>query len=396
MQFHKLAWRNIWRNKRRTLLTSASVVIAVFFSVLLESLNEGMWDYLIDNDIRMYSGHIEIHNKDYWQNKSIENAMVEPEEIYTTLDSMPKVVSYTSRLDIFVMASQGEKSRSCMLWGMEPGHSYGPGQVEGSVKGLWVGEGLARYLAVAEGDSAILMGQSYYGSKSAAIYPIAGINHNPIPDIDRRLILAPIDLVREFAGLETGATTVIVTLKDKDQVAEVAQSIRQNLDPDRYEVMTWQEILAGRMVLYKLRNTGVIILKSILYFIVGFGILGTVLMTTNERKREYGILMAIGMKKKRLIITHLFEMLYISLIGVLAGALLVYPIMLFLYHFPIPLTGGLAEVMWRYNIEPLIIFSSDPGILFKNATIVFLITILVTFVPVNILARLNLMKAIRS
>jgi ABC-type lipoprotein release transport system permease subunit len=396
MQYHQLAWRNIWRNKRRTLLTSASVVIAVFFSVLLESLNEGMWNYLIDNEIQMYSGHIEIHMKDYWENKSIENAIVDPTDIHMALDSLNGVVSHTNRLDMFVLASWGEKSRSCILWGVQPGLTYGTAQIDGSQKGLWIGEGLAKFLNIAKGDSLILMGQSYYGRKSAEIYPVAGISHNSIPEIDRRLIIAPIEVVQDFSDLHMGATNVLVNLKNKEQVDEVAEQIKQTINLDNYEVMSWQQILTGRMVLYRMRDAGVLILKLILYFIVGFGILGTVLMTNSERKREYGILMAIGMKRQKIILTHIYEMLYISLIGVVGGAILVMPIMLVLHHFPIPLTGGLAEVMWRYNIEPIIIFSDDPFLILKNASLVFLMTILVTIVPVNILARLNLMKAIKS
>ena len=255
---------------------------------------------------------------------------------------------------------------------------------------------MAKFLDISAGDSVILMGQSYFGRKSAEVYPVLGVNHHSIPEIDRRLILAPIELVRDFGDLANGATTVLVTLKNRENVDAISDVIRLSLNAGNYEVMSWQEILTGRMGLYRMRHAGVTILKIILYLIVGFGILGTVLMTNSERKREYGILMAIGMKKQKLIVTLMYEMLYISFIGVAAGALLVAPIMVLLHHFPIHITGNLAEVMWRYNIEPIIIFSQEPLIIIKNASVVFLITVLVTFVPINILARLNLMKAIRN
>lgn len=396
MQYHKLAWRNIWRNKRRTLLTAASVVIAVFFSVLIESLNEGMWDYLIDNEIEVFTGHLEIHQKDYWENKSIENAIVDPQEVFACLDTIDAIKSYACRVDMFVLISWGEKSRSCVLWGIEPYRKTGSVEFKSNDNGVWIGEGLSRFLNVSVGDSVILMGHSFFGRKNADIYPVIYSGFNPIPDVDRRLILAPINLVRNFGDLNNGVTNILVTLHHRHQVEQVKQMLVSKLDNNTYEVKTWQEILAGRMALYRMRDVGVLILKLILYFIVGFGILGTVLMTNSERKREYGILLAIGMKKKRLIITHLFEMLYVSTLGVLIGIMLVYPIMVILHHFPIPLKGGLAEVMWRYNMEPIIIFSDSVAIIFNNALVVFNITVLVTLIPVYILAKLNLMKAIRS
>lgn len=105
VQLTQIAWRNLWRNKRRTLLTSFAVAFAIFFATLLESLNEGMWDYFIANDIEMYSAHIEIQQTAYRDNPGLDNAIVDPSEVFACLDSLPGVVRYTARLEMFVLAA---------------------------------------------------------------------------------------------------------------------------------------------------------------------------------------------------------------------------------------------------------------------------------------------------
>ena len=116
----RLAWRNIWRNKRRTLLTAASVFLAIFLALIVQSLQIGWFDRLIDITVKSHTGHIQIHRKGYWDDRDINNAMI-------FSDSLAGVVSHTGnvdrtvpRLEYFALASCGKQTKGVMLTGTDP------------------------------------------------------------------------------------------------------------------------------------------------------------------------------------------------------------------------------------------------------------------------------------
>jgi ABC-type antimicrobial peptide transport system permease subunit len=136
--------------------------------------------------------------------------------------------------------------------------------------------------------------------------------------------------------------------------------------------------------------------RDLLYMIVGFGILGTVLMMMAERMHEFGILIAVGMKKWKLAFTVILETIFISLLGAFAGLVAVVPIMYYLNIHPIPVTGGLAKVYANFGMEPLIISSMDPFIFLKETLIVFCIALVISIYPLWGVMRLDAVKAMRT
>lgn len=396
MQLLKIAWRNLWRNKRRTLLTSLAVTFSVFATVLLESLNEGMWDYFISNQIEVYSGHIEIQKKGYKSDTGLENAITNPSEVFACLDTIPGIISYTARFNMFVLAAYDDKSRASMLWGIEVGQSYGGITVTSDTSGIWLGENLAGFFNALPGDSVILLGQSYYGRNSAEIFPVAGYISSTLPEIMNHLIIAPINQVRRLGGLDQGATTILVTVKNKNEAFRMAEVIEQHLCKEQYQVLTWLEVFSGRMALMTIRETIITIFKLLLYLIAGFGLLGTIIMTQSERRFEYGVMHAIGMKKQKMIITLILEFFFISQKGLLAGIVITYPVISLLHYFPIYVDGEIAQYLHYRMEEALIIFSNDSSIIISNVIIVFCIKLLAILVPVYMLARLDLTIALRT
>jgi ABC-type lipoprotein release transport system permease subunit len=396
-----LAWRNVWRNRRRSLITAASVVVAVFFVVLVEALNQGVTGYLIDNEIRMYTAHIEINRPGY--ERQVGKAMTDLHEVERVLQDMPRVTAFTRRLEMLALASHGEMSCPAILWGIEPDVQAAFFSYDGMVSrgeaepgAVVLAGGLAEVLGAAPGDSIVLVGQSYRGRLSAAIFPVSGIADIPIPDLNDHMVFAPIALIQELADVPDGATSLLVSLRDKEQAAAVRDELTARMDTTRFRARTWTEMMGGRLGTYDLRAAGVLILKGVLYLIMGFGILSTIMLTNNERRREYGMLMALGMKRRKLAGVLTAEMLAITLMGALAGVAVTVPVVSLLHHRPIRLGGELGEIMARFNVEPLLVLSNDPEIFVHAALLVGAMTLALSLAGMGRVVGMNVVEALRG
>lgn len=381
------------------MITASSVVVTVVFIVLMEAVNQGMSDYLIDNEIRMYTAHLEVNSPGYSHQRRIAHALTDVDTLLSGLTELPGVTAVARRLEMLVLAASGNETLPAIVWGMEPDPPQGffnystlisHGQADPNQ--LVMGNELAARLGITPGDSAVLIGQSYYGRMAAAIYPVSGIAAIPVPDISKHVVFAPLDLVRELADIPKGATSLLVNIRDKHTAETAKYIIEQYLANIPAEVRTWQETMSGRLDTYRLREAGVTVLKAILLVLLGFGILGAMMLTHFERKGEYRMLKALGLKPYQLAASLTLEMGLTGIAGMIAGLALTIPTVLLLNQYPIHVTGELARIMKQFNIEPIIVMSAQP-ILFINSTlIVFAITLaiaMITTMPVLLRNRIK-------
>jgi ABC-type antimicrobial peptide transport system permease subunit len=175
---------------------------------------------------------------------------------------------------------------------------------------------------------------------------------------------------------------------------EVKEKVEQLFDKN-YEVMTWKEMSPEIVQSIEVDSASGIIMLGILYVVIGFGIFGTIMMMTSERTKEFGVLIAVGMKKSKLILVTTFETIFISLIGVFAGIIVSYPILLYMYYNPIKLTGELAEAMLAFGYEPIMPFSIAPGIFIAQFWTVLLIALLSAWYPFRYVQKLKPVNAIK-
>jgi ABC-type antimicrobial peptide transport system permease subunit len=135
---------------------------------------------------------------------------------------------------------------------------------------------------------------------------------------------------------------------------------------------------------------------GILYLVVGFGILGTVLMTTMERRKEFGIMVAVGMRRSKLLTLVLIETFLLGIIGIIAGVALSIPVIIYFMHFPITITGEAAKAFLEYNMPPEMPVLLEPGFFVAQAMVVMVITLLTTLYPMRIIAHFKVVKAIKG
>jgi len=402
--FH-LAWRNLWRNKRRTLIASASVFFAVFLALVMRSMQEGSYDYMVDASVSMYTGYIQVHAKEYWDKRSIDKSMELSKTKIEQIDSIKHITLVTPRLESFSLISYGNVTKVASVVGIDPEKEnlmtdlksklFAGKYLTENSKGVMIAEGLAKSLKVEIGDSIVLYGQGYHGVTAAAQVQVEGIVKYTLPALNKSMVYLSMDYAQWLYSATNRITTLSIMIDEASELNEVHLEVR-NLFNEKYEVMTWHELMPELVQGIEVDNAGGIIMLGILYVIIGFGIFGTVMMMTAERTKEFGILISVGMKRWRLGFVSLLESIFLSFIGVLAGIIVSIPILYYFYENPIPLTGEMAELMLKFGLDPIVPFRFAPNIFIDQFLTVIFIAMISALYPLSFIRKLNPVKAIRK
>lgn len=401
----KIAWKNLWRNKRRTLITVSSVFFAVIISTVMSSMQEGSYTSMVDNWVKFYSGYMQIHQEDYWEDKTINNSFPETDSLINLVKQTEGVTQIAPRFVSFALASSEETTKGAMIMGIDPeeedritevskwitsGHYLEPGD-----NGLLVVSGLINHLGLGLSDTLVLLGQGYHGVSAAGKYPIRGILEFPNPEINQELIYMDIDNCREFYSAESLLTALVIMVTDHYAMLGVRERLQEKIRSP-YSLMTWNEMHPEVVQLIEADRAGGVVMKAILYILVGFGIFGTILMMLSERRREMGVMVAIGMQRTKLGVILFFETILIGLIGTLAGFAGSVPIITWFINHPIRLTGEAAATMIQMGIEPLLLFSWLPSVFYNQVITIFIITVVIAIFPVYRAGILRVNQALRA
>ena len=402
----KLAWRNIWRNKRRTWITLAAIGFAVFFSCTMKSSQLGSYARMIDNVTRFYTGYIQVHAKGYWEEKTLDETFEAPETLQPDISKLQYVEEVAPRLESFALASYLQKTKGALVLGIDPTREdhltnlakklISGAYLEADDKSVLMSEGLAKYLKMSVGDTLVMISQGYRGINSAAKYPVKGIVKFPAPDLNGQLIYLPLKEAQWFYGAENRLTSLALVIEHADLTDHVIGDISNMINMDEFEVMGWREMLPELIQQIEVDYIGGQIMAFILYVVIAFGIFGTFLMMANERKYEFGILMAIGMKRFKLQAVVFIETIIIAVSGTILGIMLGLPIIVYYYFNPIRFTGEYAEMFEKFGMEPIMPFSMAPEVFTSQAITVLIITSLLALYPLWAILKLKIGTAIRA
>ncbi|MBN1822646.1 MAG: ABC transporter permease [Prolixibacteraceae bacterium] len=401
----KMAWRNIWRNKRRTLITVASIFFGVLLSSFMTSMQEGTYSRMIDNVVGFYSGYIQIHDSAFWDNKTIEYTFVPEDSLIRTLNTQEGVTSYVSRLESFTLLSFKNNTKGAPLIGIEPekenqvsklGNWIVQGQYLGNGdNGILLAVNLAKNLGVNVGDTLVLLSQGYHGVSAAGLFPVKGILKFPAPSLNNLGAFIDIHSAQDFFTAPDRFTSIVLMVTDYSEVNHIEQSLKSKIGK-HYEVMTWDEMDPLTKNMIDADRSGGYIAKAILYLLIGFGIFGTVIMMIAERRKEMGVMVAIGMQKRKLSAILFYETTLIGLVGVLAGFLFSFPFIYYFVSHPIPITGDAGKAYEQWGFEPAMFFSAQWFVFARQVLIVFLITLAIYVYPLVRTYKLKLTKALHS
>lgn len=402
----KLAWRNIWRNKRRSLITMTSIVVAVLLSAVMRSMQEGQYADMIDTTVGTFSGYIQVHANGYWENKTLDNSFQATDSLMQALESPEEVTAVVPRIESFALGAGKQQSRPVMVIGVdieaeqhlsEPKQRLQTGSYfeSNDEQTALVGREVLQRLNMQVGDSLVLLGQGFRGMSATGLYPIKGTLAFPSPEMNKNLVLLPLQTGQHFLAADGRLTTAAFILENPEQIAPTVQQLKTKLS-DRYEVMSWREMMPELVQSIEAdRGSGYIIL-GVLYMVVGFGILGTVLMMVTERTYEFGIMLSVGTPRGRLARILAIEILFIAMLGSAVGILISLPIAWYFHLNPIQLTGDMAAVTESYGLQPIIPFSIEPSIFLSQALVIFIITLCFSLIPIIKASNLNPVNAMRS
>lgn len=401
----KLAWRNLWRNKKRTLIAAASVFFAVILALLMRSMQTGYYDYSIDASVRMYTGYIQVHGKDYWEKKSLDESMVLDQKHLKELQNTAAVNLIVPRFETYSLISHGNKTKVVQITGINPElenkltdlkKKLVSGKfLSDSSKGIIVAQGLAEILKVDVGDSVVIYGQGYHGVTAAAQIPIVGIVKFTLPELNKSFTYLSLPYAQWLFSAPDRLTSLSIMIDNPKKLDRVKSDIRKVFD-NKYEVMDWEELSPELVQSIQIDNASGIIMLGILYVVIAFGIFGTIMMMTAERVKEFGILISVGMKKWKLGMVTLFETLFVSFLGVFTGAIISIPILLYFKANPIPLTGEYAEAILAFGFEPILPFAIYPGMFFAQIWTVLAIAIVSASYPILFIRKLQPVEALRG
>lgn len=400
-----MAWRNLWRNKRRTLITVASIFFGVLLSAYMTSMQEGSYENMVKNVVQFYSGHIQINDSSYWKEKTINNTFEISDSMVASLNKTHHVSISSPRLESFALASNKENSKGVMVLGIKPDTEDKITKVkEKLVKGEYLTDKdngvlltkeLARYLKLDVKDTLVLVSQGYHGVSAFGKYPVRGIINHPSPELNRSLVYMELSTAQELYSAYNRLTALVIKLDDNDNLSKAQNNLQQKLTSN-LKAMNWQEMQPILVQQIESDRAGGVIMKAILYVIIAFGILGTIMMLMAERRRELGVMIAVGMQKFRLAVILIYETLFIGALGVISGIAVSIPLNWYFYLHPIPLSGKTAQTMLEMGFEPVMVFSMAPKIFYHQALTIFVFTLIIGLYPLFTINKMKVIEALRA
>lgn len=400
----RLIWRNIWRNRHRTLITMSSVTFAVVLAIGMKSLQDGIFGHLVKSLVSYYSGYIQVHELGYQEEQNLDNSMSHPEALLLEISKRADVSAAAARIEVYTLAVAGQLTQGCMLAGVMPGSEklltgLQDKVIKGSYlldndKSLMVAEGLARKLRVHVNDTVILMGQGYQGNSAAGMYPVKALVHFGAPLLNESLLFLPMSEAQNFLRAPGRVTTLAVNIRDPETLEATSAAVKKCAG-DSLEVITWKEMMPDIDKHIRADAVNFYLFIGVLYLLIAFGMFGTLLMMLTERKYELGMLLAIGMSKFRLSIMLVAETLLITLLGGLAGSLLSYPVVRYLEAHPIRFSGDVAKAYEQFGFDPVWPAVFKPAIFLEQTLVVVGIGMLISLYPMIAVIKLEAVKAMK-
>ncbi len=401
----KLAWKNIWRNKKRTIIVAASVFFAVILATVMRSAQLGSYRYMIQSTAKMQTGYLQIQGKGFWDNRSLDKSFIASGSLLSGLKSIKGITSATPRLEAFALLSHDSVTKVASVIGIDPQKEKQMTELDKKLKsggylsrtdtGCLMGSGLARRLNMQVGDSLVLYGSGYHAQTAAAMVPVRGIIKLPLPQLDNAMIFLSLPQAQYIYSAPARLTSIPIMIADVDALQSIRTQVERLLN-SRQTVMSWDEMIPEMKQSIAFDNASGIIMLGILYMVIGFGVFGVIMMMTAEREKEFGILNSVGMQKRRLMLVSFLESIMVAMLGLIAGLLGSWPITWYLSHNPIPISGNSAATYEQLGIEPILSFSNQPDIFAAQALLVFVIAMVCALYPLFFIHNMKPVSALRK
>ncbi len=324
----KLAWRNIWRNRRRSIIVLVAIAIGLVSLAFTDSLYNGVMVQMFEDQVGTHVTHLQVHRTGFEDNKVIENWLPDPQRVDSLLRTDPRVRAYSKRLVAFGIVSSASNSSGISLVGVEPESERHVTTIARSVvsgsyiaagqRGALISRRTAEKLDVRIGDKVVVMATELDGQVGADVFRVCGLYQTASSEFDRAYIYVPLEFAQAMLGLGDRVTGYAAIMQEPEMAAAARGRIQQVLGR-RYEVLTYAELIPMMMQIITLFQQTMVVYYIIIGIATMFGIVNAQLMSVFERTRELGILMATGMRNRTIIGMILLEAFLLSLLGTVIG-----------------------------------------------------------------------------
>ena len=406
----KMAWRNIWRNPRRTLLTIAAIAFASMILVFMLSFQLGCYETMINTSVKISTGHLQIQAKGYLKDKKMRLVIKNPDKIAKFLDTVKGIDTYTFRTNGFCLVSSDKRTYGVVVTGIDPRKEANVSSIKSLVrKGSYLKEDdqytaligglLSNNLKVDINDEITILGQGQDGSIAAAVLTIKGIFNSGIDEFDRNVIMMGLKGFQEIFSMGKSVHEAVITADSLGDVSMVKQNIQNNFlaikGDDSLAVPDWMEIMPGLLQGIQIDLVSGIIMYIILVIVVAFSIFNTFLMAILERTREFGVMMAIGTSPSRITKLVMFESICMTIVGIVLGIIIGSLVTLYFQKHGI-FIAGTEDILKQYGIPErlyprLSLISAAAGPL-----VVFLITFVSSVFPALRIRKLKPVEAMAN
>jgi ABC-type lipoprotein release transport system permease subunit len=391
----RMAWRNIWRHPRRTILTISAIAFATGLLVFTVSMQIGAFETMINSTAKINMGHLQVQAVDYFEKRDMRLVVENPAAVGEIFDGTPGIEAYTYRAGAFSMVASGERTVGALVVGIDPEREARVSTLSKTLRegeylsaddysGALIGNLMAEKLRVGLGDELTVMGQGRDGSVAATLLTVKGIYRSGLAAFDRSSVHISLSNFQEVYSMRGAVHEVVAISETIRDIPEMKEHIRAGItDIDSkapLAVLDWKELMPGLYDAIMLNIVSRMIFYLILVTVVASSISSTFLMAVFERTKEFGVMMAVGTTPRRLTKILLVESINMTLVGIAAGIVLGTVVTAYFQAYGIDFSGA-GEIVDQFGIPARIYPRLSLISLSAGPMLVFVITSLAALYP---------------
>jgi ABC-type lipoprotein release transport system permease subunit len=398
-----IAWRNVWRNKVRSLVVIASVVVGIWAAAFIISFSFGMKHSYIQTAIQNEVSHLQIHQPGYLDDPELTKLIPHADSIVQVIQKIPQVKAVTARLLINAMASTASNTTGAMVRGIDTTNENAVTQIKGHIiSGTYltgnelpvlVGSALAEKLNLKMHHKLVLTFQDTQGNITAAAFKVMGIYKTANSTFDEANVFVRRSDLANLIGTHDDAAEIAILLKQDDDVPLVQQKLSAIFP--HLDVKNWKQIAPDLALMVSSQNESLYLIVLVIVLALMFGIVNTMMMAVLERIHEIGMLMAVGMNKTRLFLMIMTETMYLSFAGIPLGLILSYATISFTGHHGINL-GAFSKGLSAYGMGTVVHPLLTPMFYVIVTVFILLAALLGSFYPATKALRVEPAEALQT
>ncbi len=399
----KLAWRNIWRNQRRSLIILGSIIVGMAIIVFIDALVVAFLNQTFENQIGSHTAHIQINREGFNDNKTVQKYLPDTDKVESLLDDNPDVAHYSRRVITFGLLNSAYNSSGISIIGIIPDEEQYITTIkqyivegryfEGGLNEIVMSRRTAETLQVGLGDRIVGMASTLEGDVGAEMFRVVGLYQTVSSGFDKMHAYVPMATAQQMLDLGENVSQFALIASDLDAVPNLRAMLQSSLGND-FEVLSYAEIMPLLITMIDMSQQSMIFIYGIIGIAMIFGIINALLMSIFERIQEFGVVMSIGMNNSRIFLMIMFEAIFLGIIGIIGGAIIGGGITLHLQNAGMNL-GAFSEGLAAWGIGAVIYPELNIAVIFRAVFVILITCILASIWPAVKAIRLKPVEAMR-